>query len=126
MPVPVGFVVFAVFTVAAAPDIVQTMPSDLIRKVPIPDTIPRSKERGRTEPSAVAVYEVESVEPDDIVVPSPGNGKTLIVEVDEVGTSVCHRSGTSPDVEVKIEIRTGITQWSAEQHSSDSGGGQNK
>ena len=74
MPVPVGFVSFAVFKVAATPDIVPIMFSDLVGEIKISDTRPWSTERGRTEPYAVAVNEVKSIEPDDIVVPSLGNG----------------------------------------------------
>jgi hypothetical protein len=114
----------AVFAVAAMPDVIPSVPSDLVGQAQVSDRSPRPAVVARAEPSAVTVDKVKIAIPDDIVVPAVGDGKTVIVEVDEIGAIVIDITRAA-QVDVQIDFSIGIVRGRcAEQQSRNPGAGQ--
>ena len=75
-------------------------------------------------PVSIMVDEIESAKTDNIEIPTTGNGKSVIVQVDEVRVSVRVGGWSFTGFHVRIDFRTHTTWGSAEQNSRQTGGSQ--
>jgi len=112
---------FTVLEIAAFPDFIPVTSSDRRRKIPVSDRSPWAAKVRATIPAAVPENEVQASGLDDVVVPSIGDGKAVVVQVDEIRASVDHYDRASSKVDIEIDFRVGIGLRTAEQHPCKTG-----
>jgi hypothetical protein len=98
--IPVVAIMFAVLEIAAFPDFIPVTPSDRRWKIPVSDRNPRTAKTRATIPAAVPEYEELVPGLDDVIVPSIGDGKAVVVQVDEIRVSVDNYNRASPKVDI--------------------------
>jgi hypothetical protein len=100
------------------------VPSDLVGQAPVPHRSPRAAVVPGAVPSAVAVDKVIVVKKDDVIVPAVGDGKAVIVDVNEIGAVVIHiKRPAQVDIQIDFGIRIAWGRC-AEQQSRNTGAGQ--
>jgi hypothetical protein len=119
--IPVVSIMFTVLEIAAFPDFIPLTPSDRRRKIPVSDRSPRAAKACATIPVAVPENEVQIPGLDDVIVPSIGDGKAVVVQVDEIRASVDYYDRASSKVDIEIDFRVSIGLRTAQEHPCKAG-----